>query len=171
MEFSEVISKRRSTRHFNGRMDVSDADIEALLATAVLSPSAGNIQPWRFFVVRTPEVRERLAEALSQRWAATAPVTIVVAVDPRPSAARYGDRGQYLYAVQDTAAAAHAILLAAVDRGLASCWIGAFDDRAVADAIGAKWPITPVAVLPIGYAAESSGRSARRPLAEITTWL
>ena len=63
------------------------------------------------------------------------------------------------------------ILLTAVDRGLASCWIGAFDDRAVAEAIGAVPPVTPIAVLPIGHPAESGGRPTRRPIDEITTWL
>ena len=96
---------------------------------------------------------------------------IVVAVDPRPCAARYGDRGEYLYALQDTAAAVENILLAAVDRGLASCWIGAFDETRVAEAVGAVTPVTPIAVLPIGHSAESAGKPSRRPLDEITTWL
>lgn len=171
MEFREVITKRRSVRHFNTKLAVSDADVQALLEAATSAPSAGNIQPWRFFVIRSLEARERLAAALHQRWAAAAPVVIVVAVDPRPCAARYGDRGEQMYALQDTAAAVENILLAAVDRGLASCWIGAFDDRAVADAVGATPPITPIAVLPIGHSAEAAGKPARRPLAEVTTWL
>ncbi|MBN1192642.1 MAG: nitroreductase family protein [Coriobacteriia bacterium] len=171
MEFSEVISKRRSVRHFSNKLAVSDSNIYALLAAAVSAPSAGNIQPWRFFVVRSTDARQRLAAALSQRWAAAAPVVIVVAVDPRPCAARFGDRGEYLYSIQDTAAAVTSILLAAVDQGLASCWIGAFNETAVAEAIGAVPPVTPVAVLPIGYSAESADRSARRPLDEVTTWL
>jgi len=171
MEFAEVLSARRSVRHLNPRLAVTDEDVRGLLEAAVTAPSAGHIQPWRFFVVRSPGARERLAEALSQRWAAAAPVVIVVAVDPRPCAARYGDRGEYLYAIQDTAAAVENILLAAVDRGLASCWIGAFDEGLVAEAIGAVPPVTPIAVLPIGYSAESGGRPVRRPLDEVTTWL
>jgi nitroreductase len=171
MEFSDVIKKRRSVRHFNNKLAVTNADINALLEVAVSAPSAGNIQPWRFVVVRSAEAREKLAAALQQRWAAAAPVVIVVCVDPRPCSARYGDRGEMLYAIQDTAAAALNILHAAVDRGLASCWIGAFDERAVADAIGVNAPITPVAVLPIGHSAESAGKPARRPLEEVTTWL
>ncbi|TDB39954.1 MAG: nitroreductase family protein [Actinobacteria bacterium] len=171
MEFSDVIAKRRSVRHFNNKLAVSDADVNALLEVAISAPTAGNIQPWRFVVVRSPEARERLAAALHQRWAAAAPVVIVVCVDPRPCAARYGDRGEMLYAIQDTAAAATNILHAAVDRGLASCWIGAFDERAVAEAVGITSPITPVAVLPVGHSAESAGKPARRPLEEVTTWL
>lgn len=171
MEFSEVIRKRRSVRHFNPKLAVTDDDIRALLDAAISAPSAGNIQPWRFFVLKSAGAREKLAAALSQPWAAAAPAVIVVAVDPRPCAARYGDRGEMLYSLQDTAAAAENILLAAVDRGLASCWIGAFDERAVGAAIGAVAPVTPIAILPIGYSAESAGKPARRPIGEITTWL
>lgn len=171
MEFHEVVSRRRSVRHFNSKLNVPETDVRALLEAAVAAPSAGNIQPWRFVVVRGLEARERLASALHQPWATSAPLVIVVCVDPRPCAARYGDRGEYLYALQDTAAAAENILLAAVDRGLASCWIGAFDEVAVRDALRVSPPVTPVAVLPVGYSAESSGRPARRPVDDVTTWL
>lgn len=171
MEFNEVLSKRRSVRHFNAKLPVGDDDIRALLLAAQSAPSAGNIQPWRFTVVRSTDARERLAAALHQRWATSAPVVIVVSVDPRPCAARYGDRGEQLYAIQDTAAAANNILLAAVERGLASCWIGAFDERAVRQALGINEPITPVAILPVGHSAESSAKPARRPIDELTTWL
>jgi nitroreductase len=58
-----------------------------------------------------------------------------------------------------------------VSRGLASCWIGAFDEEPVREALGIQAPITPVAILPIGHSAESAGRPARRPLSEVTTWL
>jgi len=171
MEFAEVIAARRSVRHFNPKLAVTPADVTALLEAATSAPTAGNIQPWRFFVVRTEAARERLAAAVHQGWATKAPVVIVVCADMRPCQARYGDRGSALYAIQDTAAAVENILLAAVDRGLASCWIGAFDEAAVAAAIGVTSPVTPIAILPVGHRAESAGRPARRPLSEVTTWL
>ena len=171
MEFSEVIAKRRSVRHFNPKLDVAEEDVRALLEAAVIAPTAGNIQPWRFTVVRSIEARERLSDALHQRWATAAPVVIVVSVDPRPCSARYGERGERLYAIQDTSAAVENILLAAVDRGLASCWIGAFDTDSVREAIGLAAPIEPVAILPVGYSAEFAGRPARRPLAEVASWI
>ena len=171
MEFSEAVAKRRSVRHFNTKLAVSDEDVTALLEAAVTAPTAGNIQPWRFVVLRSQEARDRLAAAIGQKWATAAPVVIVVCVDPRPCSARYGARGEELYAIQDSSAAVETILLAAVDRGLASCWIGAFDDDAVREAINVTKPIRPVAVLPIGYSAEAAGRPARRPLSEVTTWL
>lgn len=171
MELFEVLTKRRSVRHFNTKMAVPDADVTAILEAAVSAPTAGNIQPWRFYVVKTLEARDRLAAALRQKWAAAAPVVIVVCVDPRSCAARYGDRGVALYAIQDTAAAIENILLAVVDRGLASCWVGAFDEGPVREALGIPAHLTPVAILPVGYSAESAGKPARRPLDEVTTWL
>jgi len=171
MQFSEVLAKRRSVRHFNNKLGVSDEDIRALIDAAVCAPTAGNIQPWRFTVARSQESRDRLAAALRQRWATAAPVVIVVSVDPRPCAARYAERGERLYCIQDTAAAVENILLAAVDRGLASCWIGAFDADAVREALGIQAPIEPIAILPVGYSAESAGRPARRPIEEVTTWI
>jgi nitroreductase len=171
MEFFSVIDKRRSVRHFSTKFDVPDDVVTALLEAGAAAPTAGNIQPWRFVVVRSPDARERLAQAMGQRWATAAPVVIVVGVDPRPCAARYGARGEELYAIQDSAAAVTSILLAAVDRGLASCWVGAFDPDAVRDAVGMVYPVTPIAVLPIGVSAEAAAKPARRPLSEVTTWL
>jgi len=146
-------------------------EIEAIIQAGIAAPSAGNIQPWRFFVLRSEEARTRLGAVLEQRWAAAAPCVIVVCVDPRPCRSRYGDRGAQLYSIQDTAAATQNMLLTAVERGLASCWIGAFDESVVRDAIGIKAPITPVAILPVGYSAQSSGKQARRPMEEVTKWM
>jgi nitroreductase len=171
MEFADVIAKRRSVRHFNTKLTVSDEDVRGLLSAATSAPSAGNIQPWRFVVLRSQEARERLGAAIGQRWATAAPVVIVACVDPRPCSARYGERGEHLYAIQDSAAAVQTLLLAAVDRGLAACWIGAFSEDAVREAIGAARPIVPVAVMPIGYSAEAAAKPTRRPLEEVTTWL
>lgn len=171
MEFAEAVAKRRSVRHFNASKPVSRTDILALLEAAIVSPSAGNIQPWRFTVVYSEDAHKRLAEALPVPWVIKAPAVIAVSYDPRPCAARYGDRGEQLYGIQDTAAAVQTILLAAVDRGLAACWIGAFDEREVADALGITRPIRPVALVALGYSAEFSGRPSRRPLDEVATWL
>ena len=99
MEFPEVLAKRRSVRHFNNKLAVTDdGRPRACCEAAVTAPTAGNIQPWRFVVVRSPERARRLAAAMGQKWATAAPVVIVVCVDPRPCSARYGARGEMLYA-------------------------------------------------------------------------
>jgi nitroreductase len=169
MEFSDVVNERRSVRHFKDT-PVPREEIEAILQAGIAAPSAGNVQPWRFVVVGSEKARTRLAGALEQRWAAAAPCVIVICVDPRPSRSRYGDRGAMLYSIQDTAAAAQNMLLAAVDRGLGSCWVGAFDEDAVRTSLGIKRPITPVALLPIGHSAQTPSQQTRRPLGEVSVW-
>ncbi|CAH0992774.1 Nitroreductase NfnB [Sinobacterium norvegicum] len=46
----EVIRQRRSTRHFSNRR-VDQGLVEKIFQTAQWSPSVGNMQPWRSFVV------------------------------------------------------------------------------------------------------------------------
>ena len=169
MDFFDVIHGRRSVRHF-ADTPIERSQIETILEAGIAAPSAGNVQPWRFVVVESEEARTRLGSALEQRWAAAAPAIIVVCVDPRPSRGRYGDRGSLLYSIQDSAAATQNMLLACVALGLASCWIGAFDEEAIRASLGIKKPITPVAILPIGHSAQASGKQARRPLSEVSVW-
>lgn len=171
MEFSEVLDARRSVRHYRQDRPIADHEVRRLLRAAIAAPSAGNVQPWRFTVVRTPEARERLAAAIGPKWLTKAPLMIVVSADPRQTYARYGDRGDMIYAIQDTAAAAQNILLTAVDMGLAGCWIGAFSPEAVKEACDLHYAHIPYAVLLIGESAESGERPKRRPIEEISKWI
>ena len=50
MEFSDTVKKRSSIRAFTSS-PVSNAQITALLDLAARSPSGGNVQPWRIFVL------------------------------------------------------------------------------------------------------------------------
>jgi nitroreductase len=172
MDLWEVIERRRSVRAFQGS-DVSVSTVQKILEAAVRAPSAGNRQPWHFVVVRRKAVKEALAQAASgQDLLAEAPVVIVVCADAERSATRYGSRGRSLYCLQDTAAATEHILLAATALGLGSCWVGAFDEGAAARALDLPAQLRPVAMVPIGQAAsESTGRTARRSLAEVSTLL
>lgn len=171
MELSDVIAARRSVRELGDDPPVTDEDVRALLEAAIVAPSAGNLQPWRFFVVRSAQARERLGRALRQAWVAQAPAVIVVGADESVFAERYHGRGESLYAIQDTAAAAEHVLLTAVDRGLASCWVGAFDEAAVAEAVGITAPVRPVAILPIGRGPAPDSPRSRRPIEEVSVWL
>ncbi|NLV92536.1 MAG: nitroreductase family protein [Firmicutes bacterium] len=143
------IEERRSIRQLGGEVD--DATIARLLESAVLAPSAGNQQPWFFYVVKNLEIKEQLVEAaLGQRFLMDAPVVIVVCVDPEVSAARYGDRGRELYCIQDAAAAAQNILLTATAYGLGTTWVGAFSEERVAAALNLPSNHRPLTLIPVG---------------------
>jgi nitroreductase len=173
VDFWETVEKRHSVRRFNVDHDVAPEVVERILRAAILAPSAGNCQPWHFVVVRHAEIRERLAEAAwGQRFVVEAPVVIVVCTEPARSSTRYGPRGSRLYCLQDTAAATEHILLAATALGLGSCWVGAFDERAAAQALQLPDHLRPVAMVPIGHPLRpTSRRSMRRRLDEVVTYV
>ena len=61
MDFDEVIARRRSIRTYSDR-DVPEALIMKLLAYGHAAPSAGNLHPWEFIVVRDPVNRRRIVD-------------------------------------------------------------------------------------------------------------
>jgi nitroreductase len=161
-----LFMRRYSCRHFSPTALPQD-QIDRILEAAVWAPSAGNLQPWRFVVVTSGELRRALARAARQDFVAEAPVVIAVCAVPGESARRYGERGRSLYCLQDTAAATQNMLLAATELGLASCWIGAFDEAEAASALELPPAWRPVVLIPIGHPAEVPGHRRRRAMREV----
>ena len=163
----EAIKNRRSIRAFKNE-DISSETVEKLIDAARWAPSAGNIQPWEFIIVKNSEVKRRLAEAaLNQKFVEEAPIVIVVCADESRSFKGYGLRGKSLYCIQDTAAAIQNIHLAACSLGLATCWVGAFKEEDVRKILDVLDGVRPVALVPVGYPAEKPSPPPRRPLSQI----
>ncbi len=170
MDFFETAKKRRSVRQFKASSAVSNEDVRVMLETAIMAPSAGNTQCARFFVVRTPELKHRLAtEAGHQIFIEQAPVVIVVAADLNVVGKGYGERGRNTYALQDTAAAVQNMLLAATALGYGACWIGAFDEAKAAQILDLPEHVRPLAMIPIGVSAEPGSRVPTRKSVEDVT--
>jgi nitroreductase len=167
LDLFEAVKLRRSTRAFTEE-EVSDVEVEKLLEAARWAPSAGNIQPWDFVVVRESEIKRKLAEAaLDQSFIEEASVVIVVCADENMSGRGYGSRGVNLYCIQDTAAATENILLAACALGLGTCWVGAFNEGEVKEALNVPNGVRPVAIIPVGRPAERPHPPYKRSLKEI----
>lgn len=60
MDTFTAIESRRAVKHFDASFKLSNAEIEKLLSLAMLSPTAFNIQHWRFVVVRDEVLREEI---------------------------------------------------------------------------------------------------------------
>ncbi|MEM4733047.1 MAG: nitroreductase family protein [Candidatus Bathyarchaeia archaeon] len=166
MELLEAIRGRRSIRAFKPQ-DVPDEVVEQLVDAARHAPSAGNLQPWEFIIVRTLEQKRRLAEAARQAFVEEAPVVIVVCADENRASMGYGTRGKTLYCIQDTAAATQNLLLAAYALGLGTCWVGAFNEDDARKALKLPSGIRPVAMIPVGYPTKTPAARSRRPLNQI----
>ncbi len=168
MDVFKAIHGRRSVRRFNPA-PIDDGDLKKILEAGISAPSAGNCQPWEFVIVKNEKNKQALADAAhGQSSLIQAPVVIVVCADLQRTAARYGDRGKNLYCIQDTAAAVQNIHLAAYALGYGTCWIGAFEESAVAKAIKAPSGIRPLAMIPVGRPFETPEQKPRFPLAKIS---
>ncbi len=167
MEFFDVVAKRQAIRLFT-ETPVESEKVEAILDAAVnRAPSAGNMQSYRVYVVTGEADRWALRRVARDReYVTSARVVLVFCADAAKAVERWGKRGQR-YAEQDATIAAAFAMLAATALGLGSAPVGAFDDDGVRRVIGAPVDVTPVLMVPIGYAAETPEHRERRPLAEL----
>lgn len=167
MDLFQVIERRHSCRAFEAG-DVGSDMLDRIFGAVRLAPSAGDLQAFTIVTVREQGRRLQLAEAAyGQDFVAQAPIMLAFLADERRSEAKYHERGATLFSIQDATIAATYAQLAATAEGLASCWVGAFDEGRVAAILGAPLRLRPVALMPIGYPAEKLKHRSRRPLSEL----
>jgi nitroreductase len=167
MDFFDVVNRRRSVRQFTSQPLANDA-LQRTLEAANQAPSAGNLQAYEIYVVREQKMKEKLAQAAyGQEFLFQAPVVLAFCSHAERARGRYGERGATLYCVQDAAIACTFAMLAATALGLATVWVGAFDEQAVHAILGVPDGIVPLALLPVGYAAEEPQERPRRPLDDV----
>lgn len=177
MDYDEVIAGRRSIRSYLDR-DVDDDAITLLLSYGHQAPSAGNLHPWEFIVVRDPAQRRRVVDTTfrgndfdgtaHQEWLMEAPVLIVVAANRAKSAARYGEKAIKSLVYLDCSACVENILLGAVNLGLASCYISGFREPELRAVLGLPDTHEVIAFLPVGFGANEGQLRPKTPLAHIT---
>ncbi len=153
MDVLTAIRERRSVRKYEER-EIPKEVAEQLAEAAVSAPSSGNLQSRKFFFITRREPKVQMVRAALDQWfIAEAPLVIVACADTYV-ARSYGQRGRELYAVQDATASVENILLAAVGLGLGACWVGAFRENQVAEALDLPIHLRPVAIVAVGYPAE-----------------
>ena len=165
MEFMELVRSRRSIRKYEPK-EIPEEKLANILEAARLAPSAGNRQAWKFIVIREKEMKAKVAEACSkQLWMGDASVIIVGCWLSMP------DAGDIRLARDATIAMEH-IVLAAVNEGLGTCWIGANEERVnalrpllqIPPEVGVNGSIT------IGYPAAQPREKVTKRIEEITCY-
>ncbi len=154
MDFWEVVKQRKSYRNFSPQ-PVEQDKILKVLEAARLAPSWQNRQCWRFVVVQNKEKIRKIGQLNPftlniNFFLQKVPVIIIACANPKDSGSRDGKD----YYLVDTAIAMEHLVLAATDLGLATCWIGAFDEKMIKDALEIPDEIRVVALTPLGYPAE-----------------
>lgn len=161
MELYEAINTRRSVRAYKPAPIPQDK-LDRLWEAVRWAPSACNLQPWRFLVLKSAETKAKL-KGILQDWACSAPL-IIVGLGNRRSA--WCRDGESIHAL-DVAIAAEHLVLAAAAEGLGTCWICAFDRKALHRVLGLSPDWDPVMVTPLGYSDDRSPRTDRKAVSEI----
>ena len=70
MQVKEAIQLRRSIKHFDTNHVMTEKEIHELLSHAILSPTAFNIQNWRFVVVTDQALRHKSVQSVGvkHKW-------------------------------------------------------------------------------------------------------
>jgi len=157
METAEAIKSRRAVKHYDPEHEMSEAEVRELLSLALLSPTAFNIQNWRFVVVRDKELRQKIrGAAWDQSQVTDASLFIILCADLKAferEPGRYWQnapkevqefmipaidayyRGksqvQRDEAMRSCGIAAQTLMLTAKDMGYDSCPMDGFDFEAV----------------------------------------
>ncbi len=168
MKFIELAEKRRSIRGYKSD-PVAEPLLHEILQAGNLAPTAKNLQPFHFIVVRDSATLDELASAYPAPFFREAPVVIVICTESANGWTRDKYDGKN-YCDVDAAIAVDHMTLAATDLGLGTCWIGAHDPVKVKATLGLPDGIEAIAMLPIGYPNESGRDKTRKSLAELVRY-
>ena len=161
MDVSTAIKSRRAIKSFDTQHSMSDAEIEELLSLAIYSPTAFNIQNWRFVVIQDKTLRKKIrAVSWDQAQVTDASLLIILTADLKawekqperywenaPQSVRdfiipaidryYREHSQVERdeAMRSCGMAAMTLMLAAQAMGYASCPMDGFDFEAVSQLI------------------------------------
>ena len=84
MNLSELLHKRRSTRHYDASIAIERDELTRLLNAACRAPSGNNAQPWRFLIITETALREKLLPvAYNQQQILTASAIVLLLADRR----------------------------------------------------------------------------------------
>jgi nitroreductase len=158
MNVFDAITRRYSVRAYQDR-PVELEKLQAIFSAVRLAPSARNGQEWRFILVTDPKLRERVAAAGGQPFLYQCPVIIAACAE---TDRRRMQCGELAYPI-DVAIAIDHLTLAAVELGLGTCWVGAFDPEPVRKILNIPETAPVVELVALGYPAEGKSPGADKP--------
>lgn len=153
---NETIANRWSGRAYDASLEVSHAQIIALLEAARWAPSCFGDQPWRFIVWNKNTDAKAWQQAFdclaasNQTWVKDAPVLMLVCADTLFNHNQQPNR----WAQYDTGAAAENVCLQASSMGLMVHQLGGFNADIASAAFAIPAQFVPMAMLSIGHAAD-----------------
>ena len=172
MEYTELIHNRESIRNYDPNRPVPKEILEKILEAGRLAPSAKNFQPWKFILISSPALLEKVKACYQRDWLKDAP-HILVLLGLKDQAWVRGYDG-YNSVETDVSIAMTHIILAAENEGVGACWIAAFNPAVLKQALNPGENQQIFAMTPLGYPRpgfQKTFRKIRKPLDEIVEFL
>ncbi len=168
MDVYEAIKNRKSIRKYKPT-PIPEETLRKILGAMRIAPSAKNLQPWKFVIVRDEEIKRKLIPACNnQKFIAEAPVIVAgCALEDECFAYMGGYMGSWPV---DLAIAFDHLMLAAASEGLGTCWIGSFKEEKVKEVLQIPKNVRVVGLTPIGFPDENPDRRPRKNLDEIVCY-
>ncbi len=149
MDFNKLIENRVSLRDYDPNRPLDNAVLMRILNAGRLAPSAANKQPWKFLVISSKEMLDKVRPCYNKSWFADAPNILILVGDKAKSWIRQSDN--YNSIETDLTIAMDHIILSAENEGVGTCWIAAFDYKILRQALTLKENECIFSITPLGY--------------------
>ncbi len=159
MDFYDVVKKRRSYRAYKPEMPEKEK-LERILEAARLAPTWANLQGVHYIIVQKPDNIKAIWKAIGQETKfIEAPVFIIGIISTDGSG--INKSGEKYYGVDFGICFEHLILAAATE-GLATCWIGWFNENEVKNVLKIPKKYKVMGLTPLGYPIKPKGEVKER---------
>jgi nitroreductase len=172
MDYSDLIRSRESIRNYDPDRQVPGEILEKILEAGRLAPSACNNQPWKFLLISSPVVLEKVKKCYHRDWYRDAPHILAVVGLSDKAWQRSSDG--YNSVETDAAIALTHLILAAENEGVGTCWIANFDPVMLRDSLDLTDDQVIFGITPLGYQRsgfQKNPNKKRKPPEEIVRYL
>ena len=146
MDFLELAKERYSVRKMKSEK-IKQEDLNKILESARLSPTAKNMQRERLLVINTEEGIEKIKQCTSCDFGATTIIVISYEKDDEQNESEFSRK----YGLIDTGIVATHMCLEATNLGLGTTMVGLFDRELTKKLFNIPGKYQPELLLPIGY--------------------
>ncbi len=149
--FMNLAERRYSCRKLSDK-PVSQELMDQIVASAVAAPTAVNKQPFRLWVMKSPQAKAAIHQVTDYTFGADN----FIVVGARSDSAWTRSYDQHCFAEVDASIVATHMMLQIFDLGLATTWVGRFDAPLLKTLCPQMEGYELIAIFPIGYAAEDA---------------
>jgi nitroreductase len=149
MEYTELIRTRESIRNYDPNRPVPKEILVKILDAGRLSPSACNYQPWKFLLISSSSLLEKVRACYQRDWFKDAPHILVILGFKNQAWNRSYDG--YNSIETDIAIAMTHIMLAAENESVGACWVEAYNPTLIKEAINPGENQLIFGIMPLGY--------------------